>query len=139
MTRFWVGVASHEHVHKGVSGGFAQVCHGKIGTLKEMSEGDFLIYYSPTYTFGGKDMCRSFTAIGIVERREPYLFKMSEDFVPWRRNITYIKSKDVPIYPLLDQLTFIKDKQKWGFPFRRGSFEISHPDYELIAKKMGVY
>jgi hypothetical protein len=38
MTRYWIGVASHEHVQGGVKGGFAQVCHGKIGTLKYMSE-----------------------------------------------------------------------------------------------------
>jgi len=136
MTRYWIGVASHEHVQRGVRGGFAQVCHGKIGTLKYMSQGDWLIYYSPTYSFGGKDACRRFTAIGIVDYGEPYTFEMSKDFVPWRRNINYVKAEQVPIQALLDVLTFIKDKKKWGFPFKRGSFEISHQDFELIAKNM---
>ncbi|MGG1220830.1 EVE domain-containing protein, partial [Priestia endophytica] len=27
--RYWVGVASRDHVMKGVQGGFAQLCHGK--------------------------------------------------------------------------------------------------------------
>lgn len=138
MTRYWIGVASHEHVQRGVKGGFAQVCHGKISTLKYMSEGDWLIYYSPTYSFGGKDPCRCFTAIGTVTKEEPYTFEMSQDFIPWRRNISFLHSKAVPIEPLLEELIFIKDKKKWGFPFRRGSFEISHPDFELIAKNMGV-
>ncbi len=138
MTKYWIGVVSCEHVQGGIKGGFAQVCHGKIGTLKYMSEGDWLIYYSPTYSFGGKDACRCFTAIGTINQGEPYTFEMSKDFIPWRRNVTFIKANEVPIEPLLDGLTFIKDKRKWGFPFRRGSFEISRPDFELIAKNMGV-
>jgi predicted RNA-binding protein len=138
MTKYWIGVASREHVQRGVRDSFAQVCHGKIGTLKYMSEGDWLIYYSPTYSFGGKDACRSFTAIGIIGKGEPYAFKMSEDFIPWRRNVTFLKSKEVFIEPLLEDLSFINDKKKWGFPFRRGSFEVPNKDFELIAKKMEV-
>lgn len=136
MTKYWIGVASHEHVQRGVQGGFAQVCHGKIGVLRYMSEGDWLIYYSPTYSFGGTDACRSFTAIGTIDNGEPYTFKMSEDFIPWRRNVIFLQSKEVFIEPLLEDLSFIKDKKKWGFPFRRGSFEIPKNDFELIAKKM---
>lgn len=138
MTRYWIGVASREHVQTGVKGGFAQVCHGKIGTLKYMSEGDWLIYYSPTHSFGGKDTCRYFTAIGTVDHGDPYTFEMSEGFIPWRRNVTFLKSQEVPIEPFLEKLAFIKDKKKWGFPFRRGSFEIYQNDFELIAKSMEV-
>lgn len=138
MSRYWIGVASQEHVQRGVKCGFAQVCHGKISTLKHMSEGDWIIYYSPTYTFGGKDVCRCFTAIGTIDKGEPYTFEMSKDFIPWRRNVTFLQSKEVPIEPLLEKLSFIKDKKRWGFPFRRGSFEIPRQDFELIAKSMGV-
>ena len=63
---------------------------------------------------------------------------MSKDFIPWRRNVNFLKAKEVPIEPLLEGLTFIKDKKKWGFPFRRGSFGIPHSDFEWIAKNMGV-
>jgi DNA-binding MarR family transcriptional regulator len=110
-----------------------------MATLKSMKEGDWMIYYSPTHTFGGKDPCRCFTAIGIVQAGEPYLFEMSNDFIPWRRDISFLNAKDALIVPLLDELTFIRDKKKWGFPFRRGSFEIQKADFELIAKAMGVH
>ena len=115
MKRYWIAVASHEHVQRGVQGGFAQVCHGKIGTLKYMSEGDWLIYYSPTDRFGEKEICRRFTAIGIIGEREPYIFEMSEDFTPWRRDVVFVKAKEVPIEPLLEELTFIKDKKNGDF------------------------
>jgi hypothetical protein len=138
MTRYWIGVASHEHVQRGVKEGFTQICHGKLGNLKHMSEGDWVIYYSPTYSFGGKDVCRCFTAIGTINEGEPYLFEMSEDFTPWRRDVTFLQSRQVPIEPLLEKMSFIKDKKNWGIPFRSGSFEILHKDFELIAKNMGV-
>ena len=138
MTRYWIGVASHEHVQRGVTGGFAQVCHGKMGTLIQMQEGDWIIYYSPTFSFGGKDSCKSFTAIGKISEREPYTFAMSADFVPWRRDVTFLPSKIASIELLLEKLTFIIDKKKWGFPFRRGSFEISEQDFKLIAQAMGA-
>jgi len=105
MTRYWMGVASLDHVQRGIKGGFAQVCHGKVATLKYMSEGDWLIYYSPTYHFGGKDACRCFTAIGTIDHGEPYTFKMSTDFIPWRRNVSFLKTREVPIEPLLEELT----------------------------------
>lgn len=63
---------------------------------------------------------------------------MSEDFIPWRRNVSFMPSKQTSIEPLLEKLTFIKNKKKWGFPFRRGCFEIAQEDFLLIAKQMGV-
>lgn len=138
MTRYWIGVASREHVQRGVEGGFAQVCHGRPGPLKCMNGGDWIIYYSPTIHFGCKDSCRSFTAIGRLRSDDPYTFAMSEDFIPWRRNVGFLSSQEVPIEPLLERLAFIKDKKRWGFPFRRGCFEISRDDFQLIAKEMGV-
>ena len=136
MTKYWIGVASLEHVQKGIEGGFAQVCHGKPGPLKCMAPGDWIIYYSPTKSFGGKDPCRSFTAIGRVNSNKPYQFSMSDDFIPWRHDVIFHPSRKIAIEPLLEKLSFIKDKTKWGFPFRRGCFEISEDDFQLIANEM---
>lgn len=136
--RYWIGVACREHVQKAIQESFTQICHGKIGTLKHMSKGDWVIYYSPTFSFYGKDACRAFTAIGRVTEGEPYIHEMSEDFTPWRRDVSYVKAKDALIAPLLEDLSFIKNKKSWGLPFRRGSFEIPKADFELIAKAMGV-
>jgi len=139
MTRYWIGVACKEHVQKGVQEGFAQVCHGKPGPLNRMKEGDLIIYYSPTLKFGGKEPYRAFTAIGKVQAGESYTFVMSVDFVPWRRDVNFFKAQDALIEPLLDKLSFIKDKKRWGFPFRQGFLKISQADFWLIATEMGVF
>lgn len=133
---YWIAVASKEHVMRGVKGGFAQVCHGKEGPLKLMSPSDWIIYYSPTLKFGEKEPCKAFTAIGQIAKGDPYLFQMSEDFIPYRRDVHFFPAKEISILPLIDSLIFIKDKKKWGFPFRRGCFSIPEADFILIAKQM---
>lgn len=135
---YWVAVASREHVTRGVAGGFAQVCHGKPGPLKLMTTGDWIVYYSPTERFGEKMPCRKFTAIGRVKPREPYQFQMSADFIPWRRDVDFLSAKEAPIETLIDSLSFIQNKQRWGFPFRRGCLSISLSDFRLIAANMGI-
>ncbi len=137
--RYWIGVASLEHVMRGVNGGFAQVCHGKSGPLKQMKEDDFIIYYSPTLKFGEKEPCQAFTAIGRIEKGEPYPFRMSDDFIPYRKNVKFFPAKQAPIAPLIESLTFIQDKKKWGFPFSRGCFSIPESDFKLIASEMKLY
>ncbi len=134
----WVAVASREHVKRAVVGGFAQVCHGKPGSLKQMTAGDWIVYYSSTEQFGEKMPCRKFTAIGRVKPREPYQFQMSPDFIPWRRHVDFLTAKEAPIEDLIDSLSFIQNKQRWGFPFRRGCFSISLNDFQLIATSMGI-
>lgn len=138
MTQYWIGVASREHVLRGIAGGFAQVCHGKAGPLKTMKENDWIIYYSPSEQFGKPVPCQRFTAIGRVQKREPYQFRMSEDFIPWRRDVVFMPAKEATIIPLIDTLSFINDKRYWGFPFRRGCFSIPYNDFLLIAKSMQV-
>ena len=136
MQNHWLCVASRNHVMRGVAGGFIQVCHGKAGPLRLMKEGDGIVYYSPTEYFGEKTPCRKFTAIGIVKKEQPYLFQMSEDFCPWRRDVSFLPCKENPIEPFIPHLSFIHNKQRWGFPFRRGCFSIPVDDFRLIASAM---
>lgn len=135
-TKYWVIVASKDHVKLGIAAGFAQACHGKVHPLKRMRKGDFILYYSGKQTMGKTDLCQQFTAIGKVIDDEIYEFQVSEDFCPSRRNIEFLPGKDVSILPLIDQLDFIQNKKSWGFPFRFGFFEIKEHDFNLISSQM---
>jgi hypothetical protein len=44
---YWIGVVSHEHVQRGVAGGFVQINHGKLAPLRKMKADDGLVFYSP--------------------------------------------------------------------------------------------
>lgn len=138
-TKYWIGVASFDHVRKGVEGGFSQLCHGKEKPLKRMKKGDWIIYYSPKKSLNGNEPVRAFTAIGKVKDERIYTFQMSENFIPFRRDVDfYQEAKFVPIHDILDELEFIENKSKYGYKFRFGHFEISKHDFLLIAQKMGL-
>ncbi|MPQ76104.1 EVE domain-containing protein [Hydrogenovibrio sp. JE_KL2] len=135
--RYWIGVASRDHVEKGVKGGFCQLCHGKATPLKRMMPGDWIIYYSPKETFNGNEPCQRFTALGQISESEVYPFEMFPGFIPFRRNVAFITPcKPTPIRPLIPRLLFIDDPKKWGYKFRFGHFEIPKEDFELIAGLM---
>ncbi len=97
-----------------------------------------LIFYSPRTAFRGGEVLQAFTALGEIIDNEPYQVEMTSDFHPWRRKVSFEGVKEAPVRPLLEDLTFVTDKRKWGFPFRRGLFEISPQDFERIAKAMGA-
>lgn len=64
--RFWVGVASKDHVLKAIEGGFCRLCHGKNNLLKRLNPGDWIIYYSPRTALSDGERVDAFTAIGQV-------------------------------------------------------------------------
>jgi hypothetical protein len=66
--RYWIGVASREHVLGAVKGGFAQFGHGKPAPAKRPATGDWIIYYSARAKFGEPTPCQRFVAIGKFPR-----------------------------------------------------------------------
>ncbi len=138
MSGNWVAVASAEHVRRGRAGGFMQVCHGKAAPLRRVKPGDRVVYYSPTGTFGGKDRLQAFTAIGVVKAGEPYACDMGGGFCPARRDVDWLASRDAPIAPLLQRLSFTAGRRNWGHAFRYGLLAITAADLRTIAAAMGV-
>lgn len=131
--RYWIGVVSASHVSRGVEGGFAQLCHGKAAPLKRMQAGDWLIYYSPRTDMRKGEPLQAFTAIGQVRDDKVYEHRMSDSFIPFRRNIHYFDCKETKISSLLEQLSFTRGEKNWGYRFRFGHFEISEQDFRIIA------
>ncbi|MFC3531468.1 EVE domain-containing protein [Vogesella facilis] len=136
--RYWIGVASRDHVGRSVAGGFAQLCHGKAAPLARLQPGDGLVYYSPREQFSGTTPCQCFTAIGVVQPGVPYQVQMAAEFTPWRRDIAFVAATPAAIRPLLAQLACIPDPRHWGQVFRFGLLPIGAADFRLIAQAMGA-
>ena len=134
--RYWVIVASKDHVQNGMRNGIAQANHGKAAPLKRMKVGDGVLYYSPKIEFSGNEKLQAFTAIGKVAGDTIYPFDMGGGFIPHRRDVEYFDCVETPIQPLIPTLTFIEDKQIWGYLFRFGFLEIPKVDFDLIAGRM---
>jgi EVE domain len=132
MPRYWIIVASQEHVQLGIAGGFAQAGHGMRSGLSRMHAGDRIIYYSPGKVYGGNEPLHAFTALGEVSDEEIVQVEMFPGFRPFRRRVKYLRTGTVPIGPLIPDLSFIRNKKSWGYAFRFGLIEIRKTDFDRI-------
>jgi hypothetical protein len=134
--QFWIGVVSREHVQRGVQGGFIQLNHGKKAPVQRLRAGDGLVIYSPRTAYPDGEPLQAFTAIGVVITGEVYQVAMSEDFKPYRVDVRFLNGRETPITPLIERLSFIRDKTHWGAAFRFGYLKVSAEDFNLIAESM---
>lgn len=134
--KYWIAVASENHVKLWTKLWIMQVCHGKLAPLKRLKKWDFVVYYSSKVEMNSEEKCQSFTALGEVMDDEIYQVEMFSGFVPYRRRVNYQKVQKISILPLLDKLEFIKDKTHWGYPFRYGLLEISQNDFKFLHSLM---
>lgn len=138
MRQFWVGVVSHEHVRRGVEGGFIQLNHGNKAPLQRLRGGDGLVMYSPRTSYPDGQPLQRFTAIGSVVTGDVYQVEVSEDFKPYRVDVAFLEAADAPIKPLIEILSFIKNKTHWGAAFRFGYVKVPAEDFLRMAEAMGV-
>ena len=137
-TKYWLVVVSKDHIEIGKKLGIVQANHGKAAPMKRMKPGDLIVFYSPKILFQGKEPLKKFTAIARVKEGNVYQGDMGGGFTPFRRDVEFLPCEETEIQSLIEELTFIKNKQSWGFVFRFGFFEIPKGDFETISKKMKV-
>lgn len=135
-TKYWIVVASKDHVKRGVEGGFMQANHGKEAPLKRIKPGDWIVFYSSKLKMEENEKCQAFTAMGEATDDEIYQQQVSETFNPYRRKVRFSECDEVSILPLIPDLDFIENKKSWGYPFRFGFFEIKKKDFDLISREM---
>jgi hypothetical protein len=138
MMAYWINTVSRDHVQIGMAGGFTQANHGKSTNLKRLSKGDLIAFYSSRTSLQNGEPVQQFTALARVIDDAPYQVEMRPDFHPWRRRVEPLSCRETAIRPLLEQLSFIQDKQRWGYPFRLGLFAIPAADFAVITAAMGA-
>jgi EVE domain len=134
---YWIGVVSKAHVEAAVAGGFTQLNYGRAGHLERMREGDGFVFYSPRTDHQDGDRVQAFTAIGRIANGAIFQGEPAEGIAPFRRTAAYFPAHDAPIKPLLDSLTFIRNKDHWGATFRFGAVRVPAEDFARIAAAMG--
>ena len=134
--KYWIAVVSKDHVQNGMEMQIMQVCHGKKTPLKRIHKGDYIVFYSPKENRKAKTPFQKFTAIAQATDDEIYQVKMFENFEPFRRKVDFLDCQETAIRPLIEELDFIQNKKRWGYPFRYGLLEISEKDFNLLYSKM---
>jgi hypothetical protein len=121
------------------AGGFAMFAHGRREPMMRTRAGEWLAYYSPRTLLKGGDAVRAFTAIGRFGEREPYETELMDGRIGWRRDIAFeATAREAGVYPLLDALSFVRDRAHWGLFFHRSLFSVPRADFAVIAAAMGV-
>jgi hypothetical protein len=133
----WIAVVAQDIAVKGIAGGFAEVGFGKAGPLERMRAGDGYAVYSPRTAWQAGESLQAFTAIGRV--RSGIVFRADGGAVPgpFRVEVDYFRAAPLPIRSLVQDLTFIRNKEHWGSAFRFGFVKIPRDDFALIAAAMG--
>jgi predicted RNA-binding protein len=136
--KYWIGTVSREHGMNAVKESIVQVCHGKAGLLRKMRAGDWFAYYSPGEKMGGKSDVQRFVCMGRVKTGNVYQVEQFPGFKPFRLDVQFMQCQETEIKPLISELDFIKNKQKWGMTFRFGCIEVAENDFKKIADAMNV-
>jgi hypothetical protein len=136
MVRYFLAAAPHDHVLIGVS---TRSCHapaGKGALLSQMTEGDWLAYYSSRERHGKAIPCRRFTAIGRVAAGRVSVSGASEGLDGLHRPMRYLRCYPLPAAGLVGSLSFVRNPKRWGPSFRPGLFEVQREDFAVIARAM---
>jgi len=133
--KYWLGVASEEHVMLGVKGGFCQLNHGKAAPLHRMHEGDWIIYYSPKKSLKAVEKLQAFTAVGQIADDEIIQVSESESFQPFRRSVNYFTNvRPVPLAEVSSHPQWKENNSRLRF----GHFEMTRELFSWITEKMGL-
>lgn len=132
--RYWIGVVAADHAAVAVREGVCAFSHGKRAQVEKLRVGDRFVYYSPRTGITTGDTVQAFTAMGEVTGDAPFEKQWAgTEFIAWVRAARFTPISPIPVKPMLEDLSFIKNPRYWGMAFRRGQFEISEDDYKRIA------
>jgi hypothetical protein len=137
--RYWIAVVPRAGVERCLAAGFAMFAHGRRDAIMRTQPGEWLAYYCPRTLLKGGEEVRAFCAIGRFADREPYETELMPGRVGWCRDIAFqADAHEAGVYPLLDRLSFIRDRAHWGLFFHRSLFSVPRDDFATIAGAMGV-
>jgi len=133
--RYWVGVVAGDHVDFAKMHCLCAFSKGTRAAIEKLSEGDRFVFYSPKSGFMEGDPIQCFTALGTVIDATPFETDWAGHQI-WAGRAAYADMAWVSVRPLLEPLSFVTNPAKWGMAFRRGQFEISEDDFDLIETAM---
>jgi hypothetical protein len=133
---YWIAAIAQHDALAGVAGGYAEAAYGRAGPLERMRAGDGFAVYSPRATWPDGEPLQAFTAIGRVRTGIVYCAGGGAGAGPFRIAIEYCAAAPAPIRPLIDQLSFIRNKAHWGAAFRFGFVKVPPEDFALLATAM---
>ncbi len=120
---FIIGVVHAAQVAAGKRQGFLAFSHGKEAAVRNLNVGDKVVFYAPKTDFDGAPV-QAFIGHATVTGAAP----RQTDYMPghpaWVRDAAFDDVAEVPVRPMLEELSFVKNPKHWGMAFRQGKFSI---------------
>lgn len=133
---YWLTTAAQEHVNIVKEKGYTQVNMGPKEPLEKMSQGDWILYYSPIILFEQPDTtCEQFTSISRLTDDHIYPQDPSNP-IRWRRNAQHYDCIPQHASQFHQHVDFLKQYENWLDAFHHSVFQISQNDFITIAKKI---
>ena len=120
-----------------VANGIVELSYGRAEPLSRMQPGDGLLFYSPRERYPDGEPLQAFTAIGRIADGPIVEAPPAPPAPTYRRRAQWLAAAPAPIRPLLDDLSFIRNKANWGGAFRFGVLRVPRDDFAAIAAAMG--
>ena len=145
MPRNWVIVTSQDNFEKTVASGLIGVTSVRRAALQRAQEGNRLVFYLVRKLAIKKDPRQhlgELAGIGKVagksfESREPIWSGEGDEVFPHRLPVKVKKGKRrVRVINIKDQLSFLRDKARWGGFFLASFRELPDEDYEVIEQML---
>jgi predicted RNA-binding protein len=142
----WIVTTSEDNLAKILEHQIIGVPLKSGSALSKIKKGDRIVIYigKRRHGYGGLGASVSeFVATGEVMDDEPFFSEeliwhsRSGERFPWRRKVRIVPNKRVKAKGLIDLLSFIHKKDKWGAYFLTTLREITDADYAFISKAIG--
>jgi hypothetical protein len=135
--KFYIGVVARDHALIAAKAGYCSFSHGKQATVDKLNIGDQFVFYAPKSGVMEGETVQAFVALGTVTG-EQSVERMWADtkFSAWTKEAAFVPINEVPVKPMLDDLSFVSNPRYWGMAFRRSFFEITPEDFSKIHKAM---
>lgn len=131
----YVGVVHRKMVEIARERGVVAFGHGKESLVRSLEVGDSVIFYAPREEPDGAPV-QAFVALAEVTGAEPRESDFYMGRTGWLRDARFLMTAEVPVKPMLEDLTFVKNKTHWGMTFRGGRFRIPGEDHARIVAAM---
>lgn len=105
--------------------------HGNRSALSKIRKGDQFIAFVPRVGFVGHGVVTGGYFVSKIKlwKDKPYNHR-------FQISTPILSTKVLPTAAIIDDISFVTDKKRWGVFFKSGIREIPIADYELITKKI---
>jgi len=135
--RFFIGVVHRAQAAMARNIGLVAFSHGREAPVKGVAPGDAVMLCAPRTDFDG-DPVQAFIAHARITGAAPRRREFFPGKTAWARDATFDDVTEVPVRPMLPDLSFVKITRHRGMAFRLGKFAIPEPHDRRIGAATGL-